>query len=63
MEIFLDVAIYIASVNLNVYDITSIIYVSVPNLIIGFPNFSGIGSNALTQQINLFFPLLLQCTL
>ena len=52
---------FIASANVSVIDITSLIYVSVPNPVIGVPPFSGIDSNALIQEIDFACSLLLQC--
>jgi len=43
---------FIASANVSVIDITSLIYVSVPNPVIGVPPFSGVDSNALIQEMN-----------
>ena len=52
---------FIASANVGVVDITSLIYVSVPNPVIGVPPFSGVDSNALIREINFACSLLLQC--
>jgi hypothetical protein len=52
---------FIASANVGVIDISSLIYVSVPNPVIGVPPFSGIDSNALIQEIDFACSLLLQC--
>jgi predicted secreted protein len=52
---------FIARANVGVVDITSLIYVSVPNPAIGVPPFSGVDSNALIRDINFACSLLLQC--
>jgi hypothetical protein len=52
---------FLASANVSVIDVTSLIYVSVPNPVIGVPPFSGIDSNALIQGIDFACSLLLQC--
>jgi predicted secreted protein len=52
---------FIASANVSVIDITSLIYVGVPNPVIGVPPFSGVDSNALIQEMNFACLLLLQC--
>ena len=52
---------FLASANVSVIDVTSLIYVSVPNPVIGVPPFSGIDSNALIQEIDFACSLLLQC--
>jgi hypothetical protein len=52
---------FIASANVCVIDVTSLIYVSIPNPVIGVPPFSGIDSNAIIREINFTYSLLLQC--
>jgi uncharacterized protein YjdB/predicted secreted protein len=52
---------FIANANVGVIDISSLIYISVPNPVIGVPPFSGVGSNALIREINFACSLLLQC--
>ena len=52
---------FIASANVGVVDITSLIYVSVPNPAISVPPFSGVDSNAIIREISFACLLLLQC--
>jgi len=52
---------FIASANVGVIDVTSLIYVSIPNPVIGVPPFSSIDSNAIIREINFICSLSLQC--